>query len=92
MPRPKKSTNDRARGIPPIPFKESSTPETDLSRVPVEDLMDELQPPRVPRGQGRRGEARAGRSPGDRGHLHRGPRAGIGATRLGVFPARRPDV
>lgn len=43
MPRPKKSTHDRARGIPRIPFKEVSAPEADLSRVADDDLVGALQ-------------------------------------------------
>ena len=43
MARPKKSINDHARGIPLIPFEEANAPETDLSQVPVEDLIDELR-------------------------------------------------
>ena len=42
MPRPKKSDKSQGEGIPPIPFEEPSPPATDLSQVPVEDLMDEL--------------------------------------------------
>jgi len=42
MPRPKKSTDGRGEGTPPIPSKELSAPETDLSKVSIEDLMDEL--------------------------------------------------
>jgi len=42
MPRPKKSDHRHGEGILPIPFPESSTPATDLSHVPVEDLMAEL--------------------------------------------------
>ena len=43
MPRPKKSTGGHQKGIPPIPFEESSAPATDLSQVTVEDLTDELR-------------------------------------------------
>ena len=42
MPRPKKSTDGRGNGIPPIPSKESSAPQTDLSKVADDDLVDEL--------------------------------------------------
>jgi hypothetical protein len=42
MPRPKKSTGGHEKGIPPIPFQESSAPGIDLSHVTAEDLMDEL--------------------------------------------------
>jgi hypothetical protein len=42
MPRPKKSTNGQGKGIPLIPFKELSAPETDLSKVADDDLVDEL--------------------------------------------------
>jgi hypothetical protein len=42
MPRPKKSNDDRGKGIPPIPFKELSASETDFSRVADDELVDEL--------------------------------------------------
>jgi hypothetical protein len=42
MPGPKKTTDGQGEGIPPIPSKELSAPETDLSKVSIEDLMDEL--------------------------------------------------
>ena len=77
-----------ARGIPLIPFQELSAPGTDLSQVTDEDLIDELHNRGFLVAKADRGKARAGRSPGDRSHLHRSPRAGTGAARLGVFPAR----
>jgi hypothetical protein len=42
MDRPKESTDGRGEGTPPVPSQESSAPGPDLSRVPVEALMDEL--------------------------------------------------
>jgi hypothetical protein len=42
MPRPKKSTDGNGKGIPLIPFKELSAPQTDLSKVADDDLVDEL--------------------------------------------------
>ena len=42
MPRPNENTNDHGEGTPPVPADESGAPAPDLSRVPVETLMDEL--------------------------------------------------
>ena len=42
MPRPKKSADGQGKGIPPVPFEESSAPQTDLSKVADDDLVDEL--------------------------------------------------
>ena len=42
MPRPKKSTDGHGKDFSVLPFKEIGAPATDLSRVPVEDLIDEL--------------------------------------------------
>ena len=42
MPRPNESTDGHGEGTPPVPPEESGAPKPDLSRVPVETLMDEL--------------------------------------------------